>query len=114
MVLLDPSTERLDRFLGRHARMTSPPPDRRELAQLFELQQRLVQTETSCAWFFEDLARIETIQVLQYAARAIELGERLLGLELESSFVDTLAQAHSNAPETGNGRDVWRKALSGV
>ena len=81
--------------------------------QLFELQQRLVQTETSCAWFFEDLARIETIQVLQYAARAIELGENLLGLELETSFLDTLALAHSNDAEKGDGRDIWEKACSG-
>lgn len=109
MVLLDPSTARLDDFFERHARMELASPERRELAQLFELQQRLVQTETSCAWFFEDLARIETIQVLQYAARAIELGESLLGLELETTFVDALALARSNDPEKGDGRKIWEK-----
>lgn len=110
LVLLDPSSLRYERFLARHARTDLSPPERRELAQLFELQQRLIQSDTSCAWFFEDLARIETIQVLQYAARAIELGERLLGLELEGPFVDTLAQARSNDPKEGDGRAVWRKA----
>jgi alpha-amylase/alpha-mannosidase (GH57 family) len=111
MVSLRPSAARLDDFLERHARRELSPPQRRELAQLFELQQRLVQTETSCAWFFEDLARIETIQVLQYAARAIELGESLLGLELETTFVDTLAQARSNDLEKGDGRSIWKKLV---
>jgi len=107
MVLLDPSTPRWDRFLERHARARLSPAERAELARLFELQQRLIQTETSCAWFFEDLARIETIQVLRYAARAIELGEALLGLDLETDFVAGLAQARSNDPEAGSGRDIW-------
>ncbi len=32
---------------------------------------------TSCGWFFDELSGIETRQVLQYAARALELGEKL-------------------------------------
>jgi len=112
-ILLDASAARFERFFARHSRTELSPPERAELSELFELQQRLVQTETSCAWFFEDLARIETLQVLQYAARAIELGERLLGLDLETTFVDTLAQARSNDPEKGDGRDVWNEARRG-
>ena len=107
MVLLDPSTARMNRFLERHTRTELAVPQRSELARLFELQQRLIQTETSCAWFFEDLARIETIQVLRYAARAIELGDELLGLDLEPAFVETLAQAGSSDPEKGDGRAIW-------
>ncbi len=30
---------------------------------------------TSCGWFFDELSRIETVQVLAYAARAIQLAE---------------------------------------
>jgi len=112
VLLFDPSRARYDRFLERHAVTRLAPAERREMAQLFELQQRLIQTETSCAWFFEDLARIETVQVLQYAARAIELGEHLLGLDLSEPFLTTLAQARSNDAEQGNGRDVWRRAIS--
>ncbi len=106
-VLLDPSEARFERFLARHACVEPSPYERSEIRELFELQLRLLQTETSCAWFFEDLARIETLQVLSYAARAIELGERLLGLDLESGFVERLAHARSNDASKGDGRKIW-------
>ncbi len=111
-MLLEPSPSRYDRFLERHARERPAGDRREELTRLFELQLRLIQAETSCAWFFEDLARIETLQVLQYAARATELGEALLGLDLEPAFVETLAQARSNDPEVGDGRAVWERVKS--
>ena len=105
-VMLDPSSERYELFIERHSRKAKLPA-REKLTALFELQQRLIQAETSCAWFFEDLARIETIQVLQYAARAIELGEGLLELELARPFLDVLARARSNDPRVGDGRALW-------
>ena len=105
-LLLDPSEERHALFLERHAR-AGVAPAREELTALFEFQQRLIQTETSCAWFFEDLARIETIQVLQYAARAIELGEGLLDMDLERPFLEILGRARSNDPEVGDGLALW-------
>ncbi len=106
-VMLDPSEARFARFLARHACLEPSPYERVEIGELFELQLRLLQTETSCAWFFEDLARIETLQVLGYVARAIELGERLLDLDLETAFVERLAQARSNDAEKGDGRRIW-------
>ena len=51
---------------------------------------------------------VECEEQMQDAARAVELGERRLGLELEGPFGDTLAQAHSNDPQEGDGRDIWR------
>ena len=110
--MIDPSPERYALFLERHAR-PGVEPDRDEIAALFEFQQRVLQTETSCAWFFEDLARIETLQVLQYAARAIELGHPLLGLDLESPFLEILGSARSSDPEAGDGLNLWKTRVVG-
>lgn len=75
-------------------------------AELLELEEGALRMFTSCAWFFDDLARIETIQVLKYAAFAIELSgdaERL-----EAGLLNRIGDAKSNDPEEGTGRDIWR------
>lgn len=66
---------------------------------------------TSCGWFFDDLARIETLQVLRYAARALELAGPEAGPELEDELTATLARAHSNDPSAGNGADLFRSEV---
>src|SRR3989454_8521176 len=61
---------------------------------------------TSCGWFFEDIAGLESVQILRYAARAIELA----GTDaprLEAGVLDRLARAESNEPGAGTGRDVY-------
>ena len=76
-------------------------------AELLEMEDAALKMFTSCAWFFDDLARIETIQVLKYAAFAIELSgdaERL-----EKGLLERIGDAKSNDPKEGTGRDIWRK-----
>ena len=64
---------------------------------------------TSCGWFFNDLAGIETVQVLRYAARAIDLlGELGEALDVEEVLA-ILDGAVSNDPSEGTGRDVWKR-----
>jgi len=50
--------------------------------------------------------------MLAFAARAIQLAREVTGLELESGFLERLAEAPSNLPEvTENGRDVYLKLV---
>jgi len=46
-----------------------------------ELQRMLLLMYTSCGWFFNDISGIETIQILKYAARAIDLMDQLACLQ---------------------------------
>jgi len=90
-----------------------PPTDVRAL-ELLELQRNALRLFTSCAWFFDDVDRLEPLQVMRYAARAIELAGDA-GPALEARLLDTLALAKSNDPESGTGRDVYlRKAKPAV
>jgi hypothetical protein len=66
---------------------------------------------TSCGWFFNDLAGIETGIVLQRAARAIQLAEELTGEEIEEKFLQRLSEARSNLPEMGKGDQVYRRLV---
>jgi hypothetical protein len=64
---------------------------------------------TSCGWFFDELSGIETVQVIQYAARALQLAKTFLGDSLESRFLSKLEQAKSNIPDHRDGRLVYEK-----
>ena len=60
---------------------------------------------TSCAWFFDDLARIETIQVLRYAAFAIDLSVTPNGSR--AGLLKRIGGAKSNDSAEGTGREIW-------
>jgi hypothetical protein len=77
--------------------------------ELLEMQRHAMLMYTSCGWFFNDLAGIETLQVLQYAGRVVQLAERLFGGEIEEGFLSRLKRARSNWPEGGTGRDLYEK-----
>ena len=80
---------------------------------LLEMQRSALLMFTSCGWFFSDLAGIETIQVLRYAARVIDLMNQL-GLDPpRREFLELLAEAKSNRPEKGNGSDLFIRIIRG-
>jgi alpha-amylase/alpha-mannosidase (GH57 family) len=74
-------------------------------AELLAMEEASLSMFTSDAWFFDDIARIETIQVLKYAAFAIELSGD--AARLESGLLERMGDAKSNDPAEGTGRDVW-------
>jgi alpha-amylase/alpha-mannosidase (GH57 family) len=108
-VILNRSPENVDRFLERHV---ARPLDRREqvtVLKLLEMQRHAMLMFTSCGWFFDDISGIETVQVLQYAGRAIQLAEELSGRRIEPQFLEILAQARSNVPEYGDGVQIYQR-----
>jgi alpha-amylase/alpha-mannosidase (GH57 family) len=106
-VILDRREETLARFFSRHG----VPGLAREMwfqpLRLLEMERHTLLMYTSCGWFFADLAGLESIQVMKYAARALQLGQRYLQENLEEPFLQILEQAQSNVPEAGNGRQIF-------
>ncbi|HVF76218.1 MAG TPA: DUF3536 domain-containing protein [Acidimicrobiales bacterium] len=80
-----------------------------EAFTLLESQRHAMAMYTSCGWFFNDVAGLETVQVLRYAARVVDLLVELGEPSPEQAFVDRLAAAESNRLEEGNGRDIWSR-----
>jgi alpha-amylase/alpha-mannosidase (GH57 family) len=78
-----------------------------EAFTLLEAQRNAMLMYTSCGWFFHDLAGLETIQVLRYAARVMDLLGELGEPSPEEAFLDVLAEARSNVAGEGDGRRVW-------
>ena len=93
-----------ENFAGRTAEL---PVRAREL---LELERNALRLFTSCAWFFDDIDRLEPLQIMRYAARGIELaGDD--GRALEAQLLDRLRTAVGNDASSGTGRDIYlRKA----
>ena len=83
--------------------------DRITAFTLLEAQRNAMLMYTSCGWFFHDLAGLETVQVLRYAARTLDLLAEAGEEPPEDAFLDLLAQARSF--DRGDGRRVWQRQV---
>ena len=117
-VVFDRSPERLEAFLARHARDPEAltEEERTRIRYLLEIERHALYMLTSCGWFFNDLAGIETVQILLYAGRALQLAGRVLGpagLGLEERFLERLEAAESNRPPPrgGTGRQIYEREV---
>jgi alpha-amylase/alpha-mannosidase (GH57 family) len=108
-VVLDRSAETLERFFMAHATHALDDAEKISALQLLELQRHAMLMYTSCGWFFDELSGIETVQVMQYAGRALQLGKELCGESLEAMFLARLEGAKSNIPEHRNGLVIYEK-----
>jgi alpha-amylase/alpha-mannosidase (GH57 family) len=123
-VILDRGDDNVDRFLAAHgveAGFSRPDDDRLKPAathvtalELLEMQRNAMLMYTSCGWFFNDISGIETVQVLHYAARVIQLAERVSGRSLELEFLRRVAEARSNLPELADGRAIYERDVKPV
>jgi hypothetical protein len=102
----------LDHFLeGETAGMADPEALARG-ETLLELQRNAMSMFTSCGWFFYDVSRIETVQILRYAARVLDLLVSL-GLPLpEQAYLPLLEEAVSNDPKEGTAATILQALLA--
>jgi len=107
MVILDRSPENSARFFARHAARELDRAAQVTALRLLEMQRHALLMYTSCGWFFDEISGLETVQVIQYAARAIQLAQNLLGEDLEPGFLDLLGRARSNLREHPDARHVY-------
>ncbi len=103
--------------MGAPGTRSSPgfQPAQQTILKLMELERHLQLMYTSCGWFFEDLAGIETIQIISYAARVLELATQLFpndSAALESDFLAHLTDARSNAAAQPTGTDIYKKSAA--
>ncbi len=107
-VVLQRIGESNEDFLAAHSRGRLSESQQIELRKLLEMQRHAMLMYTSCGWFFDDLAGIETVQTMQYAGRALQLFEEATGRTITTEFLERLAKASSNVKEHGNGADIFR------
>ena len=111
-VVLNRSPDNLEPYLEAHGRRPLDEADRIVVLKLMELQRHAMLMYTSCGWFFDEVSGIESVQVVQYAARAIQLARELLGKDFEAGFLERLQAAKSNIAENRDGRCIYEKFVN--
>ena len=108
-IIVDRSPDRISAFLIRHATRPLSSEDEITVLNLMELQRHAMLMYTSCGWFFDELSGIETVQVIQYAGRVLQLADQLFSEAFEPGFLERLELARSNIPEHRDGRRIYEK-----
>ncbi len=108
-VILDRSRDSIDAFLQQHATRPLQPHERVRALKLLEMERHTLLMYTSCGWFFDELSGIETVQVIMYAGRALQLAQELFGDGYEDRFLEKLREVPSNLPEHLNGMVIYQK-----
>ena len=114
-VIVDRSPESVERFFGEHQTRPLSREERVQALELLEIERNLMLMYTSCGWFFDDVSGIESVQVIAYAGRVIQLAHKHLGGEagdaLEAGFLERLQQAKSNVAEHRDAAQIYRKCV---
>jgi len=107
-VVLKRNDDNVSHFLDTHALPDAHP---NQILRIMEMQRHAMLMYTSCGWFFDEISGIETIQVMQYACRVIQLANQICNEDLELDFIKRLAEAPCNVPLYGTGDEVYKKLV---
>jgi len=110
-LILNRSDERKEAFFNLHALRSISDVEKVTVLKLLEMQRHAMLMYTSCGWFFDELSGLETVQILKYAGRAIQLSEDIFSYGLEDTFKARLTLAKSNIPEHENGAIIYENLV---
>lgn len=108
-VILDRNEMNVKKFQQENFKPDLTDDDKVHAMELLEIQRQAMLMYTSCGWFFSEISGIETVQIMKYAARAMQLASRFTSKNLEEKFLEILSQAKSNIPEFGTGKDIFER-----
>lgn len=108
-VILDRGSMSVEKFQQEYFNPLLSDEDIVKAMELLEIQRQALLMYTSCGWFFSEISGIETVQIMKYAARAMQLASRFSKKDIETKFLEILAGAKSNIQEYGTGRDIFER-----
>ena len=106
-VINDRSAENVQHFIAGAAGRQLGADEEVAFLKLLEMQRNAMLMYTSCGWFFDNVSGIETIQVMQYAARAMQLCRDMGGEDLDPQFKEILKQAPCNTRQFASGKEMY-------
>jgi alpha-amylase/alpha-mannosidase (GH57 family) len=110
-VILDRSADNCEAFLRKHSQRALCDSEKVAVWRLLEMERHAALMYTSCGWFFDDISNIETVKIIEYAARSIQLARELSGFDLEPQFIADLKEAAGNKPHLPDGARVYEKLV---
>jgi alpha-amylase/alpha-mannosidase (GH57 family) len=119
-VILNRNDDTIKAFLKRHCKVDV---EQNRVFRLMEVQRNAMLMFTSCGWFFDEISGIETVQILQYACRAMQLVSQTSDVNLEEEFLarPTCTQQRSKSFRWGRvcqryvvPSNAWNALCSGI
>jgi alpha-amylase/alpha-mannosidase (GH57 family) len=107
-VILNPNEEETGKFLRRHALVQERHDQKVDCLRLMEMMRNAQLMFTSCAWFFDEVSGLETVQNMKYAGRLLQQ-LRVHAPGLEARFLAALERAPSNLAELGSAAEAYRR-----
>lgn len=111
-LILNKTKDTSAEFFKSNARKRLRKRDIETCLKLLEMQKYSMLMFTSCGWFFSEISGLESVQVLQYAAKAMDIAEEITGKSFELEFNKRISHAESNLKKYKNGRGVWNKLVA--
>ena len=110
-VILDRSLEKSEAFLKNRSHRDLSEGETISVWRMLEMHRYARLMYTSCGWFFDDISNIETVKIIEYAARAIQLARDAGGVDLEPAFIKDLGEAPGNKQHPGDGAAVYKQLV---
>ncbi len=111
-IILDRSRPNIERFLSQYIHRPLDTAEKNKILRCLEIQRNALLMYTSCGWFFDDISGIETVQIIKYASRVIQLVRRVSEEDLELGFIEILGNAKSNVAEANNGARIYKSFVA--
>ena len=108
-VILDRSSLIVSKFQQENFKKDLSDTEKVRAMELLEIQRQAMLMYTSCGWFFSEISGIETVQIMKYAARAMQLAANFSKNDYEKRFLEILSEAKSNIAEYGTGKDIFER-----
>lgn len=108
-VILDRSSRIISKFQQENFKADLSDIQKVRAMELLEIQRQAMLMYTSCGWFFSEISGIETVQIMKYAARAMQLAANFTKADFEKKFLEILSEAKSNIAEYGTGKDIFER-----
>ncbi|NLV96406.1 MAG: DUF3536 domain-containing protein [Desulfovibrionales bacterium] len=102
----------IEDFLDTRLKPGCTKEEQQTACKLLVMQKQALASFASCAWFFDDIARIEPLNALTAARRALDLLQATQGPDIEAGFVRVLSEAHSNMDDDLDGTEIWSKIIT--
>ncbi len=101
----------LSRYLEGRLKPSLSTKDKEKGPRILEMLECSALMLASCAWFWEDISRTETLQMLRFAAKGMELARELTGVDLEPDFECGLLAAKPNDPRFSTGAQLYEQLV---
>lgn len=110
-IVLNRTEENIKHFIKLNFPNNIVEAQKIKIIRLLEMQRHAMLMFTSCGWFFDEVSRIETKQILQYADRVIQIAEHETNTKLFNDFLSLLELAPSNIPQFETAAGLYEKEI---